>query len=120
MTKQSPQVYWNVDHFLMDTSTEDRLKKLYPAFDKELIKMESWYLANPTKRKKNNYRFIVNWLNKTLDKPETTKKMPKDYSSINAHQEEKIKQWKEEGSAPPPPEWTKLKQKLARSFEVPE
>jgi hypothetical protein len=33
--------------------------------DAELLKMEAWLDANPKRRKKNEKRFVVNWLNRT-------------------------------------------------------
>ena len=47
----------------------DRWQEAYPACDirMELSKMASYMQANPTKRKKNWGRFIVNWLSRTQD-----------------------------------------------------
>jgi len=47
-----------------------RLKESYPACDiqTELARMREWILANPQKRKKNWYRFIVNWLTRTQER----------------------------------------------------
>lgn len=41
-----------------------RWEKAYPNLDvdAELLKAESWYAANPKRRKKNHARFITNWL----------------------------------------------------------
>jgi hypothetical protein len=33
--------------------------------DAEIGKMEAWLDANPTRKKKNEKRFVVNWLNRT-------------------------------------------------------
>ena len=36
--------------------------------DAELTRAESWYIANPRKRKRNHQRFIVNWLARAHDR----------------------------------------------------
>lgn len=50
----------------------------YPACDikAELLKMAEWIKANPTKRKSNWKKFIVNWLTRTQDKGGTRGSMP--------------------------------------------
>ena len=50
-------------------------EEAYPACDieAELLKMKSWLLANPDKRKINYNRFINNWLSKQQDKGGTNK-----------------------------------------------
>ena len=44
--------------------------KAYPAcdIDRQLAQMHAWLLANPTKRKVNNARFITNWLKREQDR----------------------------------------------------
>jgi hypothetical protein len=36
--------------------------------DAELTRAESWYIANPRKRKRNHQRFLVNWLARAHDR----------------------------------------------------
>jgi len=44
--------------------------KAYPAIDVplHLRRMDQWLISNPTKRKKNYYRFINNWLTRAQEK----------------------------------------------------
>jgi hypothetical protein len=37
----------------------------YPGLDvrQQIVMMQNWWAANPKRRKKNEYRFAVNWLN---------------------------------------------------------
>ena len=48
---------------------KERWRKTYPAcdIDVEILKMESWLIANPKKTKSNYERFINSWLNKQQD-----------------------------------------------------
>ncbi len=48
--------------------TEEQIKKLestykWAAVETECAKMDAWMDANPERKKKNHYRFAVNWLN---------------------------------------------------------
>lgn len=49
-------------------------QEAYPAVrvELELRRMGEWLLANPTKRKVNYRKFIVNWLSKGQDRPEAS------------------------------------------------
>lgn len=106
------------DKFQIDETTLARLKKVYPFFDKELVKMEMWYIANPAKRKKNVYRFMVNWLNKVLGQVEgKTPQVSRDYRRDSNEFEEKMKKAKEE-CAPPPDDWRQMMEKLKRGNRV--
>lgn len=99
---------WNLDRFVIDDPTKLKLKAIYPSFESELAKMEMWYLANPRKRKKNHYRFMVNWLNKSQSLP---KPAIRDYKRENAEFKEKLMSIER---TPPPPEWAALKERLKR------
>lgn len=59
------------DRKFFNIKIEDKAgwKDAYPAvdIDQELRKMREWLLANPSKRKSNYRRMIVNWLSKTQD-----------------------------------------------------
>ncbi len=102
------------DRFEIDEETRKRLNKVYPFFEQELIKMEMWYIANPTKRKKNVYRFMVNWLNKKLEQRESLPKpFVKDYKRDSVEFEKKLEIAKTE-CAPPPSDWTEMLLKLKR------
>lgn len=100
-------VEWNIDRFEIDAETRVRLRKLNENFDAELLKMEAWYLANPKKRKKNHFRFMVNWLNHAQKKVTIIK----DYKLQNEEFKENLKKAEEE-AAPPPQEWREMMQKL--------
>ena len=104
-------ISWNVDRFEIPQDLLLRLRRAYQDFDNELIKIESWYLANPRKRKKNIHRFIVNWMNKT--KPKTVSR------NYKAQTDEFIKMMKrsEEEACEPPDEWAKMKLKLKGGFK---
>lgn len=73
--------------------TEDDIKKwneTYPAIDirQEIRKAGLWLVANPTKRKKNIYRFLINWFsrakpnNDMLEDDEDLRKM-EQYRKLN-------------------------------------
>jgi len=44
-----------------------RFEAEYPILNvrQEIVKMQNWWEANPRRRKKNEYRFVVGWLNKS-------------------------------------------------------
>jgi len=102
------KVEWDRISFEFDEPTRRELKVNYPQFDEEIRKMEMWYRANPKKRKKNHYRFIVNWLNR-VKKP-----VSRDYSIDNKRFDESMKQAIAEAS-PPPPEWREMMNKIKAS-----
>lgn len=104
------EVIWGQGRFLIDETIKAKLRKVYPDFDRELEKMEMWYLANPTKRKKNHHRFIINWLNKKKEVVTTFR----TYNKENAELKVKIEKMREE-AAPPPSEWQILKESLKRA-----
>lgn len=54
----------------------EKWRGAFPAVDvpTELRRMESWMLANPSNRKSNWHRFIVNWLTRTQDRARPLKK----------------------------------------------
>ena len=104
------QVAWNVDRFVIDDATRARLQKIYQGFEAEILKMETWYLANPRKRKKNHCRFIVNWLNGEASK---AGRPILPYRRQNEEFNEKFRQAVEE-AAPPPVEWREMMGKLKR------
>lgn len=102
------------DRFEIDDETRKRLNKVYPFFEQELIKMEMWYIANPAKRKKNVYRFMVNWLNKKLEQVNSAPKaFVKDYKKDSEEFKKKIEDAKQE-CAPPPQCWSEMLAKLKR------
>lgn len=105
------KAHWDGVSFHVDPLTENNLRKVYPFYEIELRKMEFWYVANPRKRKKNHFRFIVNWLNKVA-KDQGVKKTSRDYSIDNTELKEKMKAYE---SSPPPSDWLELKKKLARN-----
>jgi hypothetical protein len=45
----------------------ERFIACYPGLDvrQEIRNMQEWWLANPRRRKKSQYRFVVNWLNRS-------------------------------------------------------
>lgn len=100
-------VEWNIDRFEIDDETRAKFRKLNENFDAELLKMEVWYLANPKKRKKNHFRFMVNWLNHSEKKVAVVR----DYKQQNEEFNEKVKKAVEE-AAPPPAEWREMMAKL--------
>jgi len=60
-------IYFNRENFKFENILKEKLEKWRKAFphlnvEVELKKMEAWLQANPTRRKKNYERFIVNWL----------------------------------------------------------
>jgi len=101
------EIIWGQGRFIISEETKSKLRRVYSDFDRQLEKMEMWYIANPTKRKKNHYRFIVNWCNKTKQKQEIFR----TYSKENEEQKKKIEEMKKE-CAPPPSEWALLKARL--------
>jgi len=103
------KVDWNHTSFEFKNGTYEILNRTYPYFNEELPKMEMWYLANPKKRKKNHFRFIVNWLNR-VQKEKVKVRNVKDDEKFKKG----LKKMKQE-SAPPPKEWQELKKKLGRS-----
>jgi len=52
-----------------------RWSDAYPACDirGELAKARAWYTANPTKRKRNVYRFLTNWLSRSQERGGSTR-----------------------------------------------
>lgn len=71
--KPTPKVLFNAQTHKWENVTEEMLElweRAYPACDmeRELTKMATWLLANPTKTKTNYKRFITNWLSRTQDK----------------------------------------------------
>jgi hypothetical protein len=47
-----------------------RFETEYPSVDirQEIKNMQNWWVANPKRRKKNEYRFVINWLNASYAK----------------------------------------------------
>jgi hypothetical protein len=45
----------------------ERFIACYPGLDvrQEIRSMQEWWLANPRRHRKNQYRFAVNWLNRS-------------------------------------------------------
>lgn len=109
------KVEWNkLGHrFEFDDWTVKRLRDIYPFFDKELLKMEMWYIANPKKQKKNHYRFIVNWLNrvKINEGPPKPQAPPRDYKKEEIAFRHKMEIAIKE-AAPPNEGWRELMDKL--------
>lgn len=103
------KVEWREIKFEIDDFTKSFLKSRYPFFERELVKMEMWYIANPKKRKKNHMRFMVSWLNRVLDK----EKPGKDYKKDDNEFLKKMEKAKEE-AAPPPSDWKAMMAKLKR------
>jgi hypothetical protein len=109
-------VRWNDfgGRFEIDEFTRERLKKVYPFFERELAKMEVWYMANKAKQKKNHYRFMVNWLNKHMEKVDSAPKpFSRDYKELDREFKEKVEKAKDE-CAPPPDDWRKMMETLKR------
>lgn len=103
------EIIWLQTRFIIPEELLNKLRRTYEGFDHELGKMEMWYLANPTKRKKNHHRFIVNWLNKKKTLVTTFR----TYNKENAELKVKIDKMREEAT-PPPTEWQILKERLKR------
>ena len=57
-------VAWDGAHFFIPNSILEEFRRAYPFFGREIIKAELWYLANPRRRKKNHFRFLVNWMSR--------------------------------------------------------
>lgn len=104
------EIIWGQGRFIISEETKSKLRRVYSDFDRQLEKMEMWYIANPTKRKKNHYRFIVNWLNKN----KTIATTFRTYNKENEELKEKIEKMQAE-CAPPPSEWQILKKRLKRA-----
>lgn len=71
--KEETSIYFDfIERRFFNIKIEDMAswRDAYPAVDieQELKKTREWLLANPSKRKSNYRRFIVNWLSKTQDK----------------------------------------------------
>jgi len=99
-------VDWVLDHFSMPNHLFERLSKVYPTFKQELPKMEMWYLANPKKRKKNHYRFIINWMNRIRQEKVVVRSRRDD------DEFKKKVEIAEKEAAPPPPEFYEMMKKL--------
>ena len=72
--KKVYKISFNAEHTKfegIDSKDLDRWKEVYPNVDvlAEIKKMESWFEANPRRRKKNIKPFIVTWLTRAQDKP---------------------------------------------------
>lgn len=54
------------DPYVIDSMGLSKLKQDYPKIDVEceLRKMRNWLEANPRSRKRDVYRFVINWLNR--------------------------------------------------------
>ena len=101
-------ILWVNGHFILPQSVHEKLNKTYPFFKNEIPKMEMWVLANPKKKKKNWFRFMVNWLNKIRKE-----KVAVCHAKTNEEFHVKQKTYEKE-VAPPPPSWQELKEKLKR------
>lgn len=69
---ESPaKISWSEDGWAGITDRDrDGWRKAYPACDieRQLLAMHEWLLSNPTQVKKNNRRFITNWLGRQQEK----------------------------------------------------
>lgn len=63
-TLRVPSISWEGTFSGITEEMAENWKAAYPAVDVaiQLRRMDEWLISNPTKRKKNYYRFIVNWL----------------------------------------------------------
>lgn len=57
-------IEWDGKHFLIGDEQLADFRHAYHFFDKQIVRAELWYQANPKRIKKNHFRFIVNWMNK--------------------------------------------------------
>tara|TARA_R110002051_G_scaffold154782_3_gene226968 strand:+ start:29793 stop:30179 length:387 start_codon:yes stop_codon:yes gene_type:complete len=66
---ESADIYWNNGWHGVTAEHRSSWRKAFPAakIDTELDAMNQWLWANPTKRKKNYPRFIVNWFKRCHD-----------------------------------------------------
>jgi len=64
----------SVIHGILESDTEE-WRKAYPAVDipTEICRAKQWLIANPKKKKKNVYRFLVNWLNREQERGGSTR-----------------------------------------------
>lgn len=64
-------VTWTGDSFDAPDALRQKWEAAYPGvdLDRELAKAEGWYLANPSKRKKNHARFLTGWLSRAKPAP---------------------------------------------------
>src|SRR5258708_2706946 len=106
------QIEFINNHFIIHPFLLEKMNKIYPTFNDEILKMEMWYIANPKKRKKNHGRFIVNWMNKIRTEKVKTRNW-KDESEFKKKMEEAEKE-----SAPPPEEWRNMMEKLKFNHEI--
>ena len=102
------EITWNTTHFQIPPEVRGKLQRVYPQFNSELPRMEMWVIANPQKKKKNWYRFMVNWLNKGVKQKVQERKIADDTGWRSKH-----KKMVEE-AAPPSAEF---KEFLRRSRE---
>src|SRR5215469_16135777 len=64
-----------------------RLETEYPILDVRQIlrNMQNWWVANPRKRKKNEYRFVVNWLNAEYAKVAVNQVNARSYARVGTY-----------------------------------
>ena len=57
-----------------------RFESEYPGLDvkQQITMMKNWWAANPRRRKTNEYRFVVNWLNANYAKACAVKFKPQE------------------------------------------
>ena len=55
------------DTILVSEMMIEHFIAIYPGLDvrQEIRNMQEWWAANPRRRKKNEYRFVVGWLNRS-------------------------------------------------------
>lgn len=105
------------NRFDIDDWTRAWLRKVYPFFDNEILKIEIWVVANWTNtngkkgrgQKKDWARFVVKWLNAVKQEQKPT--IIKDYKREDELFREKMEQAINE-AAPPPDSWRDMINRL--------
>ena len=108
-TTRKPYIPTNLTNLHNQQSNSDtnfiKLLKANPAYkgvdiDRELAKMDAWFLTPKGSRRRKTKRFIVSWLNRCDAVVQfDPKPQGKDYDRDNKEQEEKIARWKKEQEA---------------------
>ncbi|MEO6147038.1 MAG: helix-turn-helix domain-containing protein [Sulfuriferula sp.] len=77
---ETPKIEFDAEQKSFTNISDERMEQWEDAYrgldiDAELTRAESWYLANPRKRKRNHQRFLVNWLARAHDRARTPIKL---------------------------------------------
>jgi len=107
--KQTPVAAFDI--LLKDSDWIKKIEVLYPnvPIKKEFCKMQGWILANPDKVKNRTKwkRFMVNWLNKEVDKYPADARHGQIEENPGQTREVKMPKWPD-----PPKEFTELLKKI--------